>query len=107
MRMKLFRRNCGKKSPVQSAVATEWRPFSSAWIHGLIRRRPRSNRYEVTPEGLRIALFLTRAYARFFRVAFADPPLAQPDAGLSSRVRSFRKAAQPIDQLIEEARIAA
>ena len=76
-------------------------------IHGLIRRRPRSNRYEVTPEGLRTALFLTRAYARFFRVAFADPPLAQPDASPSSRVRSFRKAAQAIDQLIEEARLAA
>ena len=76
-------------------------------IHGLIRRKPRSNRYEVTPEGLRTALFLTRAYARFFRVAFADPLRGQPEASLPGRVRSFHKAAQAIDRLIEEARLAA
>jgi hypothetical protein len=77
-------------------------------LHGLIRKRPRSNRYEVTAEGLRTALFLTRAYARFFRVAFAHQtggslPLTAP----SAPKRAFQKAASAVDQFIEEVRLAA
>src|SRR5271170_3202875 len=33
-------------------------------LHGLIERIPKSHRYDVTPAGLRIALFFTRTYAR-------------------------------------------
>src|SRR5512133_1833780 len=36
-------------------------------LHGLIQRIPKSHRYEVTPAGLRIALFFSRTYARLLR----------------------------------------
>jgi hypothetical protein len=33
-------------------------------LHGIIERIPRSHRYQLTPSGLRIALFFSRTYAR-------------------------------------------
>jgi len=36
-------------------------------LHGLIRRIPRTWRYQVTDYGLRIALFFTRSYDRLLR----------------------------------------
>ena len=41
-------------------------------LHGLIQRIPKSHRYDVTPAGLRTALFFSRTYARLLR-----PKLAQ------------------------------
>jgi hypothetical protein len=55
-------------------------------LHGLIARLPGTHRYRPTAEGLRIALFFTRTYARLFR-----PGLAQiiPDGpGVSSPLRA-------------------
>ncbi len=48
-------------------------------LHGIIERIPHSHRYQLTPNGLRIALFFSRTYARLLR-----PKLAQimPDAPL-------------------------
>ncbi len=45
-------------------------------LHGLISRLPHSRRYEVTDQGFRTALFLTRAYTRLLRpgVAIAIDP---------------------------------
>jgi hypothetical protein len=76
-------------------------------LHGLIRKRPRSHRYEVTPEGLRTALFVTRSYARFFRVVFAYPLGSSPNGATGRPHRAFHKAAQAVDHLIEEVRLAA
>jgi hypothetical protein len=46
-------------------------------LHGLIERLEGTHRYEVTPRGLRIALFFTRSYARLVQPALgivvADP----------------------------------
>lgn len=36
-------------------------------LHGLIRRIPKTHQYQLTEEGLRIALFYTRLHARAFR----------------------------------------
>jgi hypothetical protein len=36
-------------------------------LHGIIERIPRSHRYQLTPAGLRIALFFSRTYARLLR----------------------------------------
>jgi hypothetical protein len=36
-------------------------------LHGLIRRIPGKHRYQVTTQGLRIALFFTRTHARLLR----------------------------------------
>jgi hypothetical protein len=72
-------------------------------LHGLIERIPRSNRYQVTPDGIRIALFFTRAHARFFRTGLSlEPPPAPTCAS-----RAFVKASQAVDQLIQEVKLAA
>src|ERR1035437_6290466 len=36
-------------------------------LHGLTARLPHTHRYQVTPEGLRLALFCTRLHARVLR----------------------------------------
>ena len=41
-------------------------------LHGIIQRMPHSHRYELTPTGLRIALFFTRTYARLLRPKLAE-----------------------------------
>ena len=41
-------------------------------LHGIIERIPHSHRYQLTSDGLRIALFFSRTYARLLR-----PKLAQ------------------------------
>ena len=40
-------------------------------LHGLIARIPHTQRYRVTREGLRTALFFTRVYARILRPGLA------------------------------------
>jgi len=36
-------------------------------LHGILERIPHSHRYQLTPDGLRIALFFSRTYARLLR----------------------------------------
>jgi hypothetical protein len=72
-------------------------------LHGLIQRLPQSHRYQVTTEGLRIALFFTRAHARFFRTVLAiERPLA-PRCAPGALVQT----SQAVDRLIEELKLAA
>jgi hypothetical protein len=53
-------------------------------LHGIIERIPRSHRYQLTPQGVRIALFFSRTYARLLRPKLAEimptpvPPLPSP-----------------------------
>ena len=52
-------------------------------LHGVIERIPHSHRYQLTPDGLRIALFFSRTYARLLRPKLAQimpevPPIASP-----------------------------
>jgi hypothetical protein len=72
-------------------------------LHRLIQRQPHSNRYRVTEDGLRTALFFTRAHARFFRTGLAfNEPLPSGNAP-----RILVQASQAIDRLIEAAKLAA
>jgi hypothetical protein len=49
-------------------------------LHRIIERIPRSHRYQLTPDGLRIALFFSRAHARLLRPVLADiMPQAPPN----------------------------
>ena len=70
-------------------------------LHGLIQRIPKSHRYDVTPAGLRIALFFSRTYARLLRPKLArscppvhpaaplyGPPLIVSRLRLTAAVRS-------------------
>jgi hypothetical protein len=58
-------------------------------LHGLIRRLPRTHRYEVTASGWRYALFFTRCYDRLLRpglsVVLPDIPVASSPVQASFR----------------------
>jgi hypothetical protein len=70
-------------------------------LHGLIQRVPRTFRYRVTQFGLRVALFFTRAYNRFFRpgLAAAVPGLRAVDTPLK---RAFHKLDTQISACIDQ-----
>jgi hypothetical protein len=51
-------------------------------LHGVIERVPHTHRYRLTPEGIRVALFFTRAYARLLRPTLS---LSQPEAKAMAR----------------------
>lgn len=73
--------------------------FRRLRLHGLIERRPHSNRYFVTQDGIRIILFFTRAEAHFFSVALAlERPLI---SGQAPRV--LIQVSLAIDRLIQQA----
>jgi hypothetical protein len=72
-------------------------------IHGLIERIPGTFRYQVTPAGIRQAIFLTR---RLLITGMAE--LAQPDPPAPSRLRASARAYDAaIDDLIRRAGLAA
>ena len=75
-------------------------------LHGIIRRIPRSHRYELTPDGLRIALFFSRTYARLLRPKLAEIlPKAPP---ISSALRTaFDRLNSEIDLCCEQQRLVA
>jgi hypothetical protein len=75
-------------------------------LHGLIERIPKTHRYQVTPFGLRLALFVTRVQARLFRPGVALLASAIPRD--HSRLRAaFDRLAQEIDTWCTEAKLVA
>lgn len=75
-------------------------------LHGLIARIPGSHRYQVTDFGLKAALFLTRAHARFIRAGLTDLLDADPPAPTPLR-RAFDRVDTAINDLAHQAHIAA
>ena len=72
----------------------------------IIERIPHSHRYQLTPDGLRIALFFSRTYARLLRPKLAQimpeaPPIASPLRAAFDRLTS------EIDACCKEERLAA
>lgn len=63
-------------------------------LQGMICRIPRTHRYEVTPLGLRYALFFTRIHDRLFRpgLAFVLPEQATTNSPLRDSFRQFEAA---------------
>jgi len=74
-------------------------------LHALIRRIPRTHRYEITTSGLRYALFFTRSYDRLLRPGLS---LVLPDSvTTNSPVRtSFRQLETVIASWVEELKLA-
>jgi hypothetical protein len=62
-------------------------------LHGLIERLPHTNRYVLTPDGTRVALFYTKVHGRLLRplIAVADKPPAPLE---------LRRALTTIDRVI-------
>jgi len=74
-------------------------------LHGLIKRIPRTHRYEVTQPGLRYALFLTRSYDRLLRpgLSLILPDQAPTDSTLRA---SFRQLEIAMTSWAEQAKLA-
>jgi hypothetical protein len=74
-------------------------------LHGIIERIPHSHRYQLTPEGLRIALFFSRTYARLLRPKLAAiMPLAPPCS--SSLRAAFDRLNRELDACCVDQRLA-
>jgi hypothetical protein len=75
-------------------------------LHGIIERIPHSHRYQLTADGLRIALFFSRTYARLLRPKLAEiMPRAEP---MPSALRiAFDRLNSAIDACCKEERLAA
>jgi hypothetical protein len=76
---------------------------------GLIRRVPRSQRYELTDHGRMIAVFFTKTHTRIVNPSLAelDPRLPDPIARTTTLGRSWRQFEHALDQRIQQAAIAA
>jgi hypothetical protein len=75
-------------------------------LHGLIARIPKTHRYQVTPFGLRLALFVTRVQARLIRpgVALLTPEISRDHAPLRA---AFDRFEREIDTWCTEAKLVA
>ena len=75
-------------------------------LHGLIQRIPKSHRYDVTPAGLRIALFFSRTYARLLRPKRAQIMPAGPPGDSPLRA-AFDRLQTELDRCCEEEKLIA
>jgi hypothetical protein len=75
---------------------------------GLIRRIPRTQRYELTAFGRRIAVFFTKTYVRIVNPSLAelDPQLPPEIANQSPIARAWRAYEHALDDKIKQAAIA-
>jgi hypothetical protein len=71
---------------IAGLLGSDYRPGQMTYdlrrlrLHGLIRRIPRSNRYLLTDDGIRIAVFYTKIYNRMLvPLTAANQPQAPPD----------------------------
>jgi hypothetical protein len=71
---------------IAGLLGSDYRPNQMTYdlrrlrLNGLIRRLPRSNRYMLTPDGIRIAIFYTKVYNRLLvPLTSADQPQAPPE----------------------------
>jgi hypothetical protein len=74
---------------------------------GLIRRVPRSQRYEITDHGRRIAAFFTKTYTRILNPALAelDPSLPDEIAQQSPLARAWHAYEHALDARINDAQL--
>jgi hypothetical protein len=75
-------------------------------LHGIIQRVPRSHRYELTPSGLRIALFFSRSYTRLLRPTLAEVMPETNPATAPIRI-AFERLQSAIDTCCEDQRLVA
>jgi len=75
----------------------------------LIQRIPQSQRYQLTDEGRRIAVFFTKTYTRIVNPALAelDPALPSEIAARSPLASSWRALERALEDKIRHAAIAA
>src|SRR3982751_3869106 len=75
-------------------------------LHGIIERIPHTYRYQLTPDGLRIALFFSRTYARLLRPKLAQILHEAPPVNSALRL-AFDRLTSQIDACCEDQKLAA
>jgi hypothetical protein len=75
-------------------------------VHGIIERIPHSHRYQLTSDGLRVALFFSRTYARLLRPKLAEIMPAAPPCPSALRA-AFDRLESEIQVCCERERFAA
>ena len=72
---------------------------------GFIQRIPRSQRYELTSEGRRLAVFLTKTYTRIVNPSLAelDPTLPDDIAQHTPLAKTWRAFERALQQRIADA----
>jgi hypothetical protein len=73
-------------------------------LHGLIHRIDRTNRYRITSDGLRVAVFFSRTWARLLRPGLSLAPPATDDHRLR---QAFTRLEQEINRFAQHQRCAA
>jgi len=76
-------------------------------LHGIIEKIPGTHRYQVTAEGLRICLFLTKVHVRVIRPGLSQLMDGCPKAPNRPIAHAMRQLDRSMDQLIREAKLAA
>jgi hypothetical protein len=75
-------------------------------LHGLIQRIPKTNRYQLTAQGLKVAMLFSRTYTRLLRPALAE--ISDPISAAASPLRTaFDRLQSVIDQRCAELKLAA
>ena len=75
-------------------------------LHGLIQRIAKTNRYQLSAQGLKVAMFFSRTYARLLRPGLAE--ISEPLATAGSALRTaFNRLHSAIDQRCEDLKLAA
>jgi hypothetical protein len=74
--------------------------------HGIIECIPHRHRYQLTPDGLRIALFFSRTYACLLRPNLAKITPWNPPTSTALRA-AFDRLDREIDACCEDQRLAA
>jgi hypothetical protein len=74
-------------------------------LHQIIERVPHTNRYQVTPFGLQVAMFFTRTYSRLLRTGLSQ--ICDPVPINTPLRRHFDRLEQAITDLVGELGLAA
>lgn len=72
-------------------------------LQGLIERLPGTHRYQLTPHGLRVALFYTKVHLRILRPGWAALPEPPPDPMARPLREALIRVHQEVDKLCDSA----
>jgi hypothetical protein len=76
-------------------------------LHGFIERIAKTNRYLVTPEGLKIALFVTKTHNRLLRSGLSQIAQGNPMGTNQKLSRVFKELDSAMNEFYENAKMAA
>ena len=93
-------------NPAQYPISRMTYDLRRLRLHGLIERIPHSHRYQTTADGLKIALFFSRTYARLLRPRLAEVLCQSPPSNSALRT-AFDRLQTEIDRCCQEQKLAA